>query len=567
MPVELDILGLSFADTEFLKNQLIKNIKEDLNINQFSIDEGYELNRKVPFVLISGGFLEDRAKKIYPQSKIIVATRIINGHNLEQVMVLPHGKKVMVVNYPKEVTIQTINSLKELGLTHLQYFPYWPGLNLNYEGIDTAISPGHVYLCPDFIKHKIDLGRRSMSFSTFNEVILNLGLDIKNVDNFASDYIQLVVNGGSKIAEYLIETEKLSKNLEVVLNRIKDGIVTLDKMGSITVFNPVAEKLFNKSEGEATGANYKKLFKEYPELVRFLDARESQQDVIINVSSRKILASLTYIKNKTEEVRICTLNEVSSIQKLEENVRRSLYQKGYVTKYDFSHIKGSSLKIKRTIEMSSKFAKNDLTVLICGESGTGKELLAQAIHNASSRRKGPFIAINFAALPDNLVESELFGYEEGAFTGALKGGKPGLFEQAHNGTIFLDEIGDAPLTIQSRLLRVLQEQEVMRLGASKIIPINVRVIAATNKNLLDLVNKELFRKDLYYRIKVLSIDVPPLRERKEDIPEIIQGMLDREGERKELPEDILNILLKYNWPGNIRELCDIGDGSPCRIFN
>ncbi|WDC84728.1 sigma 54-interacting transcriptional regulator [Caloramator sp. mosi_1] len=185
----------------------------------------------------------------------------------------------------------------------------------------------------------------------------------------------------------------------------------------------------------------------------------------------------------------------------------------------------NSPKMKECINIAKKIAKSDYTVLINGESGTGKEMIAQSIHNYSNRSIYPFVAVNCAALPENLLESELFGYEKGAFTGALKEGKIGLFEIANNGTIFLDEIGDMPLKLQTRLLRVLQEKQIMRVGSDNIINVNVRVIAATNKDLKKLVDEGLFREDLYYRINVLPISLPPLRERKEDIMPLLESFL------------------------------------------
>jgi transcriptional regulator with PAS, ATPase and Fis domain len=208
------------------------------------------------------------------------------------------------------------------------------------------------------------------------------------------------------------------------------------------------------------------------------------------------------------------------------------------------------------IKLSKKVAKSDLTVLITGESGTGKELFAQSIHNASLRKNGPFVAINCAAVPESLLESELFGYESGAFTGARKEGKAGLFEQANMGTIFLDEIGDMPLTLQARLLRVLQERQVMRIGSDRLINVDIRIIAATNKNLIKMIEKGQFREDLFYRINVLPINIPPVRERKEDIIPLIKCYMERKKDIK-LSDEVVEVLMNYSWPGNIREIQNV----------
>jgi two-component system response regulator GlrR len=227
-------------------------------------------------------------------------------------------------------------------------------------------------------------------------------------------------------------------------------------------------------------------------------------------------------------------------------------------KYDFAHIVARSGKMKAVLEMVSRIAKTESTVYVHGESGTGKELIAKAIHLASERRNKPFVAINCAALPEALLESQLFGHEKGAFTGAVRSTK-GLFTQAHEGTIFLDEIGDMPLAIQAKLLRVLQEQQFYSVGGEKPLNVDVRVIVATQKNLEDQVKRGLFREDLFYRIHVIPILLPPLRERKEEIPFLVEHFLQKFSQRmkkeiKGLAPQALQKLMLYEWPGNVREL-------------
>lgn len=222
----------------------------------------------------------------------------------------------------------------------------------------------------------------------------------------------------------------------------------------------------------------------------------------------------------------------------------------FPAKYQFSDIRGHSPAVQKALRLAKYYATTDETILILGESGTGKELFAQSIHNASDRKGRPFIAVNCAAISDSLMESELFGYEEGAFTGARKGGKQGLFLSADTGTIFLDEIGDISLEAQSQLLRVLEEREIMPVGSMRIIPIDVRIICATNKNLLEMVREGTFQEALYYRLKVLTLNLPPLRERKEDIPEILAAVTGG----LSLPERLCQRMLSYAWPGNVREL-------------
>lgn len=240
--------------------------------------------------------------------------------------------------------------------------------------------------------------------------------------------------------------------------------------------------------------------------------------------------------------------------RLSQTLKQKLLGKGHYAKYSFSDIEGISEIIKKQKTIAEKLAKTDLVILIQGENGTGKELFASAIHKASERKKYPFVAVNFSALSEDLIESELFGYEEGAFTGAKKGGKAGLFEQANGGTIFLDEIGDISPKTQTRLLRVIQENEIMRVGADRIIPIDVRIIAATNKNLREMVESGTFREDLYYRLKMAVLSIPPLRDRHEDIPSIIEKIMSSSGMSSSINEDVVSALSSLEWRGNVREL-------------
>ena len=253
---------------------------------------------------------------------------------------------------------------------------------------------------------------------------------------------------------------------------------------------------------------------------------------------------------------VATFQETAKIVQIEHRIRKEIAEQHFRSKRTFADILGKSPIIKRKKELARKFAASDLTVFINGPSGTGKELFAQGIHHASKRASGPFVAINCGALPQSLLESELFGYAEGSFTGAKRKGKAGLFEMAHGGTIFLDEIDVMPVEMQGRLLRVLQEREVLRIGAEGIIPVDLRVIAASNKSPQQLLKNGLIRADLFYRLNVLYLEVPSLNMRREDIPFLCQEFLPTEQREAAAPllEEVMPYLMNYSWPGNIREL-------------
>jgi DNA-binding NtrC family response regulator len=257
-----------------------------------------------------------------------------------------------------------------------------------------------------------------------------------------------------------------------------------------------------------------------------------------------------------KDVIVLTVGKaVERMELIKENIR---LKDALFEKFKIEGIVGNSKKMKEVMEIIKKVTPTSVTVLICGESGTGKELIARAIHYNSQRKAGPFTAINCAAIPDNLIESELFGYEPGAFTGATHR-KIGLFESSDKGTIFLDEAGDLPPLTQTKILRVLQDKEIRRLGGKDNIKVDVRVIAATNKELEKEVSKGRFREDLYYRLKVVTVEPPPLRERKEDIPALVKFFIDRYNEEfgkrlKGISDGALKALIAYHWPGNIRQL-------------
>ena len=294
-----------------------------------------------------------------------------------------------------------------------------------------------------------------------------------------------------------LQKEK-AQQFATIIDFVHDGIVAIDRSGRITVFNSASEKITGYNKHKALG---KKITEVIPEtkLLNILETEQSEIGDIQRLDDHTVIASNRVPVIVDGEVlgAVATYQDITEVQKLEQKIRIRLSEKGFVAQYSFDGIIHESVAISDCIRTAKKFAMYDTSVLICGPSGVGKELFAQGIHNCSPRRNSPFVAINCAALPESLIESELFGYVEGSFTGATKKGKAGLFEMAHGGTILLDEISELPLLLQGRLLRVLQEKQVMRIGDNKLIPVDVRIICATNRDLRSLVSQNLFRVDLY----------------------------------------------------------------------
>ncbi len=379
----------------------------------------------------------------------------------------------------------------------------------------------------------------------------------------------LIETGKEAIAEAIsyakgiMEVQMIEKEKAAILKSIidfaYDGILGIDKNGLITVFNPVAEKITGVAYNHAIEKSVDDVI-ENTRMIQVLKTGIPELGEIQQIGNTSIVTNRVPIVVEGEILgAVATFQEIEKIQKMETQIRKKLLAKGHIAKTTFDDIKGKSKEILKTKEKARLYAGVDSTVLILGETGTGKELFAQSIHNASLRGDKPFVAVNCAALPENLLESELFGYVEGAFTGARKGGKIGLFELAHRGTIFLDEISEMSPNLQARFLRVLQEKEVVRLGDDKIIPVDVRVIAATNRDLYKFVEEGEFREDLFYRLCVLRLDIPPLRQRKDDLYELVSYFLYEKSKFLNIrikgisSESIAKIVL-YDWPGNVRQL-------------
>ena len=378
----------------------------------------------------------------------------------------------------------------------------------------------------------------------------------ENLINFLGKMADLISNKlKAQIKAYELELEK--KKLETLLNSMDKAIVSIDTYGNIDMYNSKFKKIFKLSDTVQNENIFKILdFMKNTSISKF---EKEKSNSFYYKKDNYILRGVYNVSNITlnNELKgyvidfIDNKNAIKNYNKINKDYKIML-----------DSIIGESNSIKNTKKEALMASKSTSTVLITGESGTGKELFARAIHNHSKRSENPFIAVNCAAIPENLLESELFGYEEGAFTGAKKGGNLGKFELAHKGTIFLDEIGDMSLHLQAKLLRVLQEKELNKIGSNSNKTIDVRVIAATNKNLEDMVSSGLFREDLYYRLNVIPISLPSLRERKEDIPLLIDFMIKEYAKKldkdvNEIAPEVIQVLMEYKWSGNIRELQNI----------
>ncbi len=482
-------------------------------------------------------------------SKIIVIKRTFLKKNIYPLYNIPKNSDVLVVNDVAETILESVSALYHIGIRHINLIPYEEGKD--YHGIHYAISPSEVDFIPEYIQEVIDIGNRVIDISTMLFIMSTLELQDKEIQNNFYQYYQKILSPNDNMEDHYNQLLVRTEELDYLLDLSHDGILLTDQAGKILISNKVFAQIFDIKkpiEGEF-------LHEILPSIGVKNYYKSKTIDDIITFKNKTINLEKKEIVHYNKEIKMYfSFQEVTYIKKLEQNLTQKLRQKGQIARYSFEDIVTHSDHIRSIISKSNKIAQSDLTVLITGESGTGKEVLAQAIHNASNRSNQPFIAINAAAIPEHLLESELFGYVSGSFTGALKEGKKGIFERANNGTIFLDEIGDMPNHLQSKLLRVLQEKQISPIGADHIIDIDVRVIAATHKDLLTMVHNQQFRQDLFYRLNVFPIGIPPLRKRKEDILLLLQHFTNH---KYEIEESCQELLKSYDWPGHIREVANV----------
>ncbi len=559
---KLLIFSLDPSIGRFLFRTVHDVIGHEVKIDVLSSGQKMKRRIKPDLIMLSNEGVRQEAAALFPHTPVLVPTRIITCFNLEKLLRLPGGKKVLLVNDPEVAARDTLTSLISFGIDHLDYIPYWSGNKKTLRGIDTAVSPGMTHLVPAGIKVVIDIGPRTVSTYSFLCLLEALKLDPVYLEKFSNSYHNLLIESSRKLTAALDRSEILRRHMEVIFDEFEDGLMSVNEDGTIDRANSSVGRLLDTDRKALARKNIYALLEGFEKLADLVEDSDNgfKSAGIYSYKNHKILINKIPVLGSNMKSHIFTFREIERIREIEENVRIKLSQNGYLSKYDRNDIWSRSETMATLLSKAENFAKSGMNILITGESGTGKELFAHLIHRSSDRRGGPFVAVNFAGLSETLIESELFGYEEGAFTGAKRGGKRGLFEQAHGGTIFLDEIGDAPITVQARLLRVIQEKEVMRVGGSKIVPVSVRVIAATNTDLMQAMLQKRFREDLYYRINTLELKIPPLRERKEDVIYIISKYLkDKYKISKTMPSETVDCMMSYDWPGNVRELINTAE--------
>jgi len=538
-----------------LSKQLSEYIGDKIPIHGYSLNGGIPDIVEGELVVLSSTLVYEDLKRLgrLPTDReIIIATRVLDSEALEQLVALEPGTRALFVNDTPETVAECLGSLRDLGLNYIDWRGWYPGLPAPDPAYSIAVVAGEPDLVPSSATTIIDMGNRIFDFGTIAEILGRLGIPNADIGRYSRRYLARIVSLARRLARSTEEARLLSGHLGSVIDSLRNGILVYAPDGRVSVCNEELRDLLSLRGTAGVGSPLSSIIRQR-ELLEFLECRCGEDENVFRLPSGSVVVRRFDLAGGEHTVAVFR-NELDQAAEAERQVHE-YRRRGHVAKWAMDDIVGDSPTMREARRVATRLAATELSILINGESGTGKELFASAIHAASARASGPFLAVNLGSLSDDLIESELFGYEEGAFTGAKKGGKAGLFELADGGTLFLDEIGSISAKVQTRLLRVLQEKEVMRVGGADIKRVDVRIIAATKEDLLGKSRSGGFREDLYFRLKMGWLRIPALRERLEDIPALVVRIAALEGVAGiAVAPEVLAALASRDWPGNVREL-------------
>lgn len=549
------------AVRDFYKSKLEELLGEWLQFEEYPLDEFLFSEEKVELDAVMFNVYSHYrmvSRKLDVHTQVIIIDLTISRTAYETIKGVAEGTKVLYVNLNRAMAADSVLLFQNLGLTHLDYALYYPGKR-QYPKIQTVITNGEAKYAPAEAGRVIDLGHREISPVTITELLTKLECGELLQEKKIQDYFSSMMVCESGLESLLDRSSFMERQLDELMQLVEKGVLFADKDLTVVRTNGAEEVCLGRSKQQILGRKLPELFRD-PVLLRGLKERTDVENQLLEANGAYYAVSVHQLRHNGEIVGTLLLTEnFDQIERRQNRLKSQIVNGVYRPRYGLESMLGESAAMQEQRKMIQRFALSAVPVLIHGETGTGKEVAAQAIHNLSARRGKNFVAINCAAVPQNLLESELFGYERGAFTGALKEGKAGKFEQADGGTLFLDEIGDLPLHLQGRLLRAIQEKEVVRLGGDRVIHADCRIIAATNKDLFSMVQKNQFRPDLYYRLNGLPMDLAPLREHPEDIPLLFAHYREERGYHFTLEPAAKKFLLRYPWRGNVRELINCVD--------
>ncbi len=499
--------------------------------------------------------LVEMQKYIKSDCPLILMRRTITAEAVEKLKQIPDGVSTVVVNATDYMAHETMTNIYQLGIKNVELIPWAPDSNRPFPEVDYILTHRIYDFLPETGKPTVILGSRVINADVIMDVLSYFNVDFDIIDAVFGRYISIVPSYVKGVHSLLENNRFLSAQWNLLYDKINQSVAVISSDNHITSYNSHFSRLIEPLTIDKKIIKINELVQSKPHL-SFLEIDGEIENEIVEVNDNKLIMSVDYLDAENISLgRIIRLEPYSQIVSTHQNVHKKIVGDGHVAKYGFEDIIGESRIIKDVKSLGRKFATSDMPVLIYGESGTGKELMSSAIHNESHRSKAPFIAVNCAGIPDTLLESEFFGYEGSAFTGAKKSGAIGLFEKAHGGTLFLDEISELPFALQGKLLRAIQEKEIRKVGSTQTITVDVRIIAASNKNLEEMIENGAFRNDLYFRLNVFSLTLPPLRERAGDIKLLCKQYMDQRNRVGSI--QFYKFIESYDWPGNIRELQNV----------
>ena len=563
MKKNVAVISLDAYAGQFYAQQVQKLFSDRIAVCSYSVRDGSveHMPRKYDLYMVTTDAFDslgDMHRYVPIDGEMMEIHVTLRWDVVHRLQALPAGKKVLFVNLSDKMCREAVTRLNQLGVNQLDFDLYHPGApEPDMSQYDFVITPQETRYVPAGAREIIDIGQRVCDSSTMIEAALRLGfeelLETPEFEQYQRDVAANTYSFDRVFARGL----RLESQFEILMEILDEGIVGVNERGEVFASNHKLEEITGIPGARALQRPAAEVYPFVP-FARCLAERAPQPAQVVSANGVNMnVAVAPVLRGGACIGAFATVQRFSDAENRQNELRSQLLHKGYRAKYTFDDVVGQSPAIRRCITILKKMSLTQLPVLLIGETGTGKELFAHAVHNASPRANGPFVAINCAAMPENLLESELFGYEEGAFTGARKGGKPGLFEFAHKGTLFLDEVEGMSTALQCKLLRVLQEREIMRVGGNRIVSVDVRIVAATNENLDKMVEEGTFRRDLYYRLNTLPVLIPPLREREGDLLLLIDHFRKGIGASFTLSPELERLLLTHQWRGNIRELRNV----------
>lgn len=550
---ELAIVTLKKDAGEIYANQINYFLGDSIKINLYSFEEGGFTFFEEKLILLSVNLkYEEILKMCNSDAQIIIPNLTFEKSSFEKICKINKNETVFVYNLSKSMALETIAIIYRLGVDIPNLIPCYPEMKKIPEN-SIVLTPGEKLNIEAKNCKIIDLEYRIIDLSSIADIAMKLNLESLIQEDLVKKFMDKIVPISYITEKLLVTQTKLENQFDFLLSAIDDGIIGVSNEGIVQFYSHVAREILSINGNEMIG----KYIGEYVKSLDFDQIIKKEVPYfqkLIKVNNIDINMEVKYTHISVFNGFIIKVSKFHQAEKKQAKLRAQLMSSGNVSKYNFDDIIGCSDSIKNTKKIAYKMAQSDSSILIIGESGTGKELFAQSIHSASRRSQGPFVAVNCSTFQEGLLQSELFGYDEGAFTGARKGGKIGLFELANKGTIFLDEIGEMDLNSQATLLRVIQEKQIRRVGSDKIIDVDIRIIAATNRDLKKLVCENKFRKDLFYRLNVLPLKIAPLRNRNEDVFLIFESFKKNLDVKFSLSDELVEVFKTYSWEGNIREL-------------